>query len=242
MAVTAVIFDWGGTLTQRWLDEEQVLALWLLAAERICDGHRGDAALDPATVARHLHTTERVIWDRCLAAGDSFVLADILAEAASSGGFDVADDVRAEAVARYLDGWGGEVAHDPDAVAVLTELREQGLRTALLSNTHWPRDVHEDWLCRDGLAELLDVRCYTSDQPWMKPHPALFRAVLDEVGVPAAEAVFVGDRPTEDVAGAASVGMRTVLRTGTVAPHGGVEPDAVIDTLPELLGVLERWS
>jgi putative hydrolase of the HAD superfamily len=47
-----------------------------------------------------------------------------------------------------------------------------------------------------------------------KPHPAPFRAVLDLLGVDAARAVFVGDRPDKDVAGARAVGMRA-LRVST---------------------------
>ena len=41
---------------------------------------------------------------------------------------------------------------------MLHDLRARGLRTGLLSNTHWPRHVHEEWLERDGLLHLLDAR------------------------------------------------------------------------------------
>ena len=51
-----------------------------------------------------------------------------------------------------------------------------------------------------------------------KPHPLPFRHALAKLGVHAGEAVFVGDRPTKDIAGAAAVGMRTVrVRTGEYA-------------------------
>ena len=86
-------------------------------------------------------------------------------------------------------------------------LRERGLRIGLLSNTHWPRAFLERFLERDGLAGLIDVRLYTSEMPFQKPHPTAFRAALDalEVDDPST-AVFVGDRPWDDISGASGVG------------------------------------
>jgi putative hydrolase of the HAD superfamily len=112
----------------------------------------------------------------------------------------------------------------------------------LLSNTHWPRPFHEQFLERDGLAELIDARLYTSEMRHQKPHPSAFHAALDAIGVDdPARAVFVGDRPFDDISGAKAVGMRAVLRTSTSVPGYDVEPDAVIDGLPELVDLVRRW-
>ena len=43
------------------------------------------------------------------------------------------------------------------------------------------------------------------------PHPTIFQAALDALGVQAAEAVMVGDSLEEDVAGARALGMRAIL-------------------------------
>ena len=51
-----------------------------------------------------------------------------------------------------------------------------------------------------------------------KPHPLPFYHALAAVGVRASDAVFVGDRPGKDTAGANAVGMRTVrVLTGEYA-------------------------
>ena len=42
--------------------------------------------------------------------------------------------------------------------------------------------------------------------------PAIFEAALDCLGVQVDEAVFVGDNPEADIAGAQSIGMKAVLR------------------------------
>ena len=55
-------------------------------------------------------------------------------------------------------------------------------------------------------------------------------------------AVFVGDRPWDDVVGAGRAGMRTVLRRNPGVPAYDVEPDAVIDELLELIAVVDGWG
>jgi len=62
-----------------------------------------------------------------------------------------------------------------------------------------------------------------------------------------ARAVFVGDRLFDDVYGAGQAGMRTVfvphttLPAGQLGPTEGV-PDATVERLAEVAGVVERWS
>lgn len=50
------------------------------------------------------------------------------------------------------------------------------------------------------------------------------------------------DSPREDVAGAQSVGMRAVWMVSDEFELGDVRPDAIIHTLPELTGHVDRWD
>lgn len=110
------------------------------------------------------------------------------------------------------------------------------------ANTHWPRALHERWLDEAGLLEHLDVRLYTSDMTHMKPHPAAFQALIDAVGVTADKAVFVGDRPRDDISGAQGVGMRAVLLTGRHPTEAtDVVPDAQLSSLAGLLELVDTW-
>ena len=58
-------------------------------------------------------------------------------------------------------------------------------------------------------------------------------------------AAYVGDRLFEDIFGANRVGMRAVLLPHSQIPANqlGVDgtPDAVIDSLPDLVGVVDGW-
>ena len=108
-----------------------------------------------------------------------------------------------EEIAGYYAWWEEHTFTDPDARPLFGGLRERGIRVGVLSNTLWPRTEHERVFRRDGVAELIDAAVYTSEIEWTKPHPAAFRAALDALGgIAPGDAVFVGDRPWDDIAGA----------------------------------------
>ncbi len=227
-AVRAVLFDWGGTLSQHV--DVDLLDMWRAAARVL-------APDDPEPVAAALLAAEDHWWRESVAAGDrSGTTEELVRSVARETHLDVAG-----ALAAYHSAWAVTVAHDPAAVPVLTALKDRGLRTGLLSNTHWPRALHERWLADAGLLDLLDVRLYTSDMTHMKPHAEAFRALLREVGVAPQEAVFVGDRPRDDIRGAAAIGMRTVLMTGRPVEGGDIEPDGRLVTLDGLVELVDAW-
>jgi putative hydrolase of the HAD superfamily len=234
MAVQAVVFDWGGTLTP--FHDVDLLDLWRVAARRLAPDRADE-------VAQALHDAERAFWDTSVATGRSGTTADVIARAAELTGLDVPAAVVAVALDEHLEAWTPHTFTDPEAAPLLTALRDRGIRTGLLSNTHWPRQWHERWLERDGVADLIDVRVYTSDLEHIKPHPEAFRTVLAALKVSdPATAVFVGDRPRDDIFGARTVGMRAVLLPNGVVPGYDVEPDATISRLSDLLPIVEEWA
>ena len=232
MAVDAVVFDWGGTLSV--YADIDMMDMWRMAARHLAPDREEE-------VCARLVAVEEASWARIAVDQCSTTLSSLLTLASAELGLDVAEAVLEEAATHHLDSWTPLVRHDPDARPTLAALRDQGLAVGLLSNTHWPRAFHEHFLKRDGLADLISVRCYTSELDRTKPHPGVFTTVLDALGVNAARAVFVGDRPYDDVYGAKGVGMRAVLRPNPLVPDYEVQPDAVIDRLPELIPILRRW-
>ncbi len=231
LEIEAVVFDWGGTLST-FATSVRVEELWGAAA----------AVLEPhsphshAQIAASLAATEDAFWERTTTHQRAGTLSEIVAEANDRLGAGVPDHALEAAALAYLDAWTPHIEHDAEAVATLEALRSAGIRTALLSNTHWPRDFHERFLERDGLAELIDARVYTSELDYMKPHPSAFAAALDAVGVEdPSRAVFVGDRPWDDIFGARRAGLHTALRTNPLVPGYAVEPDVEIERLSELL-------
>jgi putative hydrolase of the HAD superfamily len=224
MTIAAVIFDWGGTLTP-WHTVDPVEG-WLAAV--------GDPQL-----ATKLHEAELAVWGRHMQDRRSGTMADIFAAA------DI--EHTDEMLAAFYRWWDPHTYTDPDAEGLLLELRSRGLKIGILSNTVWSRSEHERIFERDGLLPLIDGAVYTSEIAWTKPHPQAFQAALDAVGVAdATSAVFVGDRLYDDIHGAASVGMRTILIPHSDIPatqHGPVtgNPDATVQRLADVLAVVDRW-
>jgi putative hydrolase of the HAD superfamily len=214
----------------------ELVDAWRLAARHLSPDREDELTL-------RLVAVEAAFWTTTATHQRSATLADLLAAAAAELHLDVAEALLEEAAVRHLDSWTPHVRHDPEAGPTLTALRDRGLRIGLLSNTHWPRAFLERFLERDGLAGLIDARLYTSEMPFQKPHPTAFRAALEALDVDdPATAVFVGDRPWDDISGATAVGMRTVLRPNPMVAEDGPEPDARIHELPQLLDLVAAWD
>ncbi len=233
--VQAVIFDWGGTLTP--FHTVDLLDLWRVAA-RVLAPDDPDAV---ERVAAALAAAEHDWWVHVGDTGRSGTTAQVLEAAAQATGLDLDAALHDAALVAHLDAWTPHTITDPEAAPLLKSLRERGIKTGLLSNTHWPREWHERWLARDGVLDLIDARVYTSDLEHTKPHPEAFRAVLGRLGVEPEAAVFVGDRPVDDISGAKALGMRAVLIPNSVVPGHPVNPDARIHSLAELLPLVDRW-
>src|SRR5215203_7478178 len=93
-----------------------------------------------------------------------------------------------------------------DVPPVLEELRRHGLKIGLVSNTG--RDVHE-FLAHHNLG--VDAALSSRVHGKVKPHPTIFQAVLDSLGVEAEHAAMVGDSPEDDLDGARALGMQAFL-------------------------------
>jgi HAD superfamily hydrolase (TIGR01549 family) len=123
-----------------------------------------------------------------------------------------------------------------DVAPVLRELAQRSLRIGLISNSHRSLVSFEQHFELEG---LISGAVSSSDHGYMKPHPSIFTAALELIGVSAAEAVMVGDSLTHDIEGARGVGMRGVLvhRSDDPPPDGSDVP--VIRSLAELPGLLQ---
>jgi len=227
VTVSAVIFDWGGTLTP-WhtIDHDEI---WRV----ICSPHYDADHFAPTAAA--LRSAENQLWEISEREQRSSTLEELLSRAGvepSEAFFD-----------SYFQAWEPHTFTDPDAPEVLRRLRGRGIKIGVLSNTMWPRARHEQIFARDGVLELIDGAVYSSEIPWTKPHPEAFRAAMAAIGATEpGECVFVGDRPIDDVHGARNAGMRTVLVPNSDVPaFANAVPDAIIERLADLIAVIDRW-
>lgn len=120
-----------------------------------------------------------------------------------------------------------------DVLPALAALRRRGLRLGLLSNT--ARDL-ELFVAHHALE--VDAVLTSRVHGKTKPHEAIFRRMLELLGVDAAEAAMVGDSPEDDIDGALTVGMQALLidREHRYPDHDPRLSD--LDGLPAALGLV----
>ncbi|MEP7368463.1 MAG: HAD family hydrolase [Dermatophilaceae bacterium] len=232
----AVIFDWGGTLTP-WHTVD-LAEQWAVFARAV---HGGDEQASAGLAARIL-AAEEAAWQRARTGQGSAHLDNLLREV----GLDPDDHSQAVAMAAYRQFWEPHTLTDEQVRPLWEGLRERGIRVGVLSNTIWSRDYHRGVFERDGVLDLIDADVYSSEMAWTKPHPQAFREAAAALRIEPAEAVYVGDRPFEDVHGSQQAGMRAIWVPHSKIPLAQqvsveVTPDAVAHELLDVLGIVDRW-
>jgi putative hydrolase of the HAD superfamily len=130
----------------------------------------------------------------------------------------------------------------PATHPVLEALQDRGLKLGLISNASDEADVQR-------LIDKADIRKYlnpiliSAGFGLRKPHPDIFRAVLQKWGLPAEEVVMVGDLLEADILGAENVGMHHIWMTevideNDVQPPYPADPDAIARQLADVPEIL----
>ena len=120
------------------------------------------------------------------------------------------------------------------AEAALRQLHRSGVRVGLCSNK--PDDLCRKLVSDLGIDRYIDEILGSSDQVPKKPDPALLLGVIERLGVPPEETLYVGDSAT-DVATARAAGVPVMLVSyGYTLRHASqLGADAVIDSITEII-------
>ncbi|AHG64476.1 HAD-IA family hydrolase [Advenella mimigardefordensis] len=201
MSYSLVIFDWDGTL----MDSTHTIVAAIQAACR-------DMGFPVPDVAQA-----------------SWVIGLSLDEALHR----VVPDLTASQVPRFLERYRIHyLLRDPDlrtfdgVIGMLDALKAEGVPMAVATGKS-----------RVGLNRVLDsmkMGAYfdatrTADETFSKPHPRMLEEILDELLVPAAEAVMVGDT-SHDIQMAHAAGMASIAVT-----YGAHSVQELIDSKPTLI-------
>ena len=130
----------------------------------------------------------------------------------------IADDIGASwDDARVHELWSADfrswLSINPGIIEVLADLKAGGTALALLSNAG---PDYGSYLRRGRLGDFF-AACYVSGElGLLKPQPEIYQHVLDDLGISAAEAVFIDNREA-NVRGAEAAGVTGHLFTGVTA-------------------------
>ena len=167
---------------------------------------------------------------------------EIVAEMARAIDPSISDELIEAATENRIARFAPALREIPDeTLAVLEWLKSRGKRIGLISNA----DVMEvaAW-GQSKIGHLFDSTIFSCEVGYAKPEKEIYELSLRELGVSAAESVFVGDGGSNELQGAKSVGMTTVMITGIIRelwPERIADrqqhADFVIDRLTELVEV-----
>jgi putative hydrolase of the HAD superfamily len=249
VTLEAVLFDLGGTLIdyhdpQADDPRQPFRRITLLGYRALLDRLAADGVDCPPweTMLRlfegHMRETVRADREEMRGVGVEAPMRAALADA----GIPLDDAAWRSACGAFYDVIAEVVSPRQGITETLTALDARGLHLGIISNTYWADEMHDDHLRQAGLLDLLPTRFYSARMPYRKPHPSIFEAALAAIDVPAEAAAYVGDRPDVDVAAAQAVGMHGILIRSKYRGEGlmGVEPDAIIDEIPDLLEVIPQ--
>ncbi len=239
--IRGVIFDLGGTL----VDFRSGLADWRSMELRgIAAFYRfltqNGNQIPETEFADAIWNIVKDGWKAAMAGQSNLCLPDVLVAAAAYYGINLDAEASLRAARIYAAGVGDVAVPLEGAGETLRGLKERGLRLGLLSNTMWPSELHLNQLEALGLAMWFDVLAFSCETGLWKPTAPAFRDVTDRLGLLPEDAVFVGDLPDADVAGAQRAGLRAVWIDHYGFKLGDVRPDAIIQRLADLPGALEQ--
>jgi putative hydrolase of the HAD superfamily len=232
--IDAVLFDLDDTLH----DDTQT---YRRAAERVASEVAAERGVSAAALLASYATQADEFWIRLTPAALGTPLASLRERmwyaALRSEGID--DAALAERCGvdynqyrrDYLELW-------PGALDILTRLRADGYRLAMITNGF--AETHREKIALLQLENAFDEILIADEVNLLKPDPDIFLLAAKRLGVAPERCAMVGDRFDRDVIGGHAAGMFTVwmnVRDERV-PAGGPQPSAIVTNIREVEGVL----
>jgi HAD superfamily hydrolase (TIGR01509 family) len=235
MAISVITFDLDNTLwdvepvllraedaQQRWLLEHRPGAIEGFDATALFEFKKSVWKRHPHLLHHVSHMRIQTLYELQIAAGYS----EAEAQAGAQQAFDI-----------FLAERRKVILYE-EALEVLKQL---ALRYTLGALTNGNADIY-----KTDAAEYFDFAFLAEDVGFSKPHPQMFQAVFDSVGVLPADVVHVGDDPEHDIRGAREAGMRTVWMNPRGEPWPGGEPAdreiVSLEQLPHAIATLDNSS
>jgi putative hydrolase of the HAD superfamily len=233
-AIDTVLFDLDDTL-------HDDTAAYRAAARSVAEAVAREHGIDAQALADAYERAATAFWSSLTAEHLTLAIEDqrerMWHEAMRAVGLD--DGMLARRAADgYVRARADVLELAPGALDVLIALRERGCKLGLVTNGF--AATHHDKIDRLGLRARMDAFFIADEVGMIKPNPELYRHACRVLGSEPARTAMVGDRYARDVLGAHEVGLFTVLLDvhGIPIPAAGPQPDAVLSSITELIGVL----
>lgn len=156
---------------------------------------------------------------------------------------DKDDEVTRKAADAYFRPYVERIQVPKYVAPILSDIG-RNFKIGLITNFTYAPAIR-DILQRNDLAKSFDSIVISDEVGWRKPHPNIFKEFLDDVSADPLETFFVGDDMRYDIAGAKTIGMRTILLQSedtnftesyysTLEKQDSTRPDVTLKSLYEV--------
>jgi HAD superfamily hydrolase (TIGR01509 family) len=232
--VRGVLFDYGNTLVAFTRPDAELRVAYDRIAVLLHERGLGSPLATDLLSDVHRRVEDEFITHQRSEALEEIDLVAAARRAYADFGLTLDDEMLDEILRIEQESWWRGARVDPDAVAVIEQLRAAGIRVGLCSNAPYRVRSMHDQLEYVGLAAHLDSVTFSGEIGWRKPSPRIFERALQALGTEAYATVMVGDTERDDIEGAHAAGMRAVL----LRNHGAAYVDnhkSVADVIVEHL-------
>lgn len=245
MSIDAVLFDFGNTLVSIELDWEKIIPQNIESLVGYLQT-RGIPA-EPETFGRKFVANKNAWNQKGREEMHEYRVVDILAKTLEEFGYPALTPEELEkAATAYFNPEEMLYPVVEGCHETLQELQNRGLKLAIVSNASSGKLIR-DAMAHRGLEKYFQVVIVSADVGYRKPHPAIFKLALQELGVKPEKTVMIGDVPAYDVEGPQALGMKSILaayiesREGKRFPSAKV-PDGIANHFTEIPSLLEKMN
>jgi putative hydrolase of the HAD superfamily len=135
----------------------------------------------------------------------------------------------------YKQYYGQEPILFPNVITTLQSLQSSYLLGLITNGRSKGQNAKID---QAGLRPFFKVIKISEEEGVAKPNPVIFERCIQQLGVLASEAVFVGDPPENDILAAAQAGLKTIWISNShyIAPKANTTIYQIEEVLPWLEG------
>jgi len=243
MSFKGILFDLGSTLIEFDNTEWDKL-------ERACvrQGYdflvkRGYKIPDGETFGKTFLTEFHQAWQKAQESLVEVKLPEWVANFLVRYGISSPDGFALEFLKHYYEPISKQITLIDSVQEVLEHFKKQNLKIGLISNSSFPTEFHIEELKNYEIVHFFEETLFSYDFGLRKPHPDLFKHVLNKLELKPQETIFIGDKLIEDVSGPQKVGMKAILKYKKDRDYSApVVPDYVVNNLSELPEVIRKFK
>jgi len=169
-----------------------------------------------------------------------------ISEALNKLGFKTTpeDECVKMAVNVFFEDYVNSLELRPCAKQVLEEVSANYVMGLISNFTYAPVIYHG--LRKLNIARFFNAVLVSEEVGWRKPNRKIFEEALKRLRLSASETVYVGDSPLEDIAGAKSVGMKTIFIPSQFYSQGDLrmskqQPELIVEDICKLRARLPNF-